>query len=408
MVRQGDFGYWNNAEYVRLDATNIGSNAPVLRDGLGVYSKEFVDGLIGTVDTKFNVQTATNTTLQTQITANRQSISSLSNSINSVSNSLNAFKNEQYADNDAMQSGISDNAQNISELFTSVDNIEVQASAKLSISNDMYITTVQTSLWSGGGWEFGESDIFVHPSRLDLVASAYTLNVSLPLDLWTNMLFGLNAGIPVSDFGSSPAWYNSWDASKKYASQSVIVSQPTPMDDAFYFDGADDILTTPIVISNSSFTVITKFKYPTRKQMGIWTSKLSATTSGAPYSGANLQLEASGALSFSMQSGNNTGGATRTVYSQQNLETNMWYIVATVFKAGDEPSLSIYIDGVLKQEVAATNSVVINNNALTLGRYRNDVPRYFEGSIGDFIYMQRVCSDEEIMSAAQTLKGAIQ
>ena len=89
----------------------------------------------------------------------------------------------------------------------------------------------------------GSAEVFVHPTRSGIATG---LHISMPKSEWTNCVAWYSAEFPTIGIGTTNYTVPDLSPSGNDATQPTISAQPSVVSNAFVFDGANDIVMTPV------------------------------------------------------------------------------------------------------------------------------------------------------------------
>ena len=84
------------------------------------------------------------------------------------------------------------------------------------------------------------------------------------------------------------------------------------------------------------------------------------------------------------------------VWSYENNSDGQWHMMTGIRNASEE-SIELYIDGVYIGSAAASGGLLVGEQPLSIGRYWDFNPHWFDGNVDDFGIWNRALTEEEIL-----------
>jgi len=150
---------------------------------------------------------------------------------------------------------------------------------------------------------------------------------------------GLVLAIDAANSRSYPGSGTTWTDLSGNGNTGTLVNGPTYASGSVVFDGTNDYVLANGTSLNSKFstTSVSHFSWVYPTGAGVIVSEIGQTTPNAGWHDSNIEINASGAFSFSTWH----GGLTNKVVSS-NLSFNTWYYVGFTY---DGTTLTAYING---------------------------------------------------------------
>jgi len=226
---------------------------------------------------------------------------------------------------------------------------------------------------------------FVHPTRTDY--NIVLPNVQMPESLWTNLVFGLDAEIPVINEGATNAVWLSWSSNRLNGRQATLNSQTLRVFKngrwVFSGDGQDDSIAFALATATTDQTMLVSVTPATTNQ---------SATSFLQYGRTLLQMNSGTQIRYFQD----ISGFNRTVSIPGGFNTNDLFVIGVV-QEGLE--FSAYLNGVLISQQTSTASNGTASGGNTMFRFSTQTP--FHGDIERALIFNRALTSNEVWSISQ-------